>query len=301
MKTVFDNRQLAHVWAQQKQPEGRGSHMFFDGASIFSYGRHFEIARFVTRHKRRAVLVTTRSYSISTSRHVEYVRGALYQLGVPVHYVASIDDAARGADAMHEYYKVRMADALAAAGKARKADLVRMHYERAAGAAADGNAYARWAGRRWRFTAPEMSPQHLDELRHKERAAANRARAAKAAREAADSAKHAERVIDWRNGERVALGGFGYDHPTMLRVNGDEVETSRGARVPVEAARLALLLIGRMRSQKTAWAPAEGAPLFHIGAFTLDAIDPDGNIIAGCHRIEWPELEACGKTLGVFK
>lgn len=31
MRKTFPNRQLAHVWAQQSQPEGRGSNFYFEG------------------------------------------------------------------------------------------------------------------------------------------------------------------------------------------------------------------------------------------------------------------------------
>lgn len=65
-KRVFSSHsQLAHVWAQQTQPGGRASdnRMFFDGKTIFSYGRHWPIAHFITPD---LVLVNSDGKSVST-------------------------------------------------------------------------------------------------------------------------------------------------------------------------------------------------------------------------------------------
>jgi len=42
-RTVFDNYQTAHVWAQQKQPYGRSQNgnLYFEGRAILSYGWHY--------------------------------------------------------------------------------------------------------------------------------------------------------------------------------------------------------------------------------------------------------------------
>jgi hypothetical protein len=79
MKTVFNNQELCHVWASQSQKEGRGSHMFFEGPSIFSYGHHFEIARIV---KPGTVLFTDRGCSVTTSKHKRYARNAVSHMAV---------------------------------------------------------------------------------------------------------------------------------------------------------------------------------------------------------------------------
>src|SRR3954469_7899047 len=90
MKTVFSNSQVAHVWAQQNQASGRSNNgqFYFEGATIFSYGGHFPIARFAgksvqpagSRFIKRVVLYTAADYSITTSRHKSYVQGALHGL-----------------------------------------------------------------------------------------------------------------------------------------------------------------------------------------------------------------------------
>lgn len=76
MKTVFSNSELVHVGASQSQQEGRNSNgsLFFEGATIYSYGRHFSIARFVAPG---VVLFNGSSYSNTTAKHQSDVRRAV--------------------------------------------------------------------------------------------------------------------------------------------------------------------------------------------------------------------------------
>lgn len=69
---------VAHLWANEQQESANGSNFYFDGASIYSYGRHFEVGRIV-RNKRdeKAFLINQCSYSSSTSKHQCYVRHAI--------------------------------------------------------------------------------------------------------------------------------------------------------------------------------------------------------------------------------
>lgn len=73
MKTVFSNRETAHVWAQLNQPEGRSSHgnVYFTGRALYSYGSHY-LTGFIMPDGR--ALINGRNYSISTAKH----RGAAY-------------------------------------------------------------------------------------------------------------------------------------------------------------------------------------------------------------------------------
>lgn len=74
MKTVFPSRELTHVWAAQSQTHGRAAaSIFFDGPAIYSYGRHFCIAKIIGDNR---VLFTTRGYSITTSKHISWVNYA---------------------------------------------------------------------------------------------------------------------------------------------------------------------------------------------------------------------------------
>lgn len=75
MKKVFDSNEVAHIWANQEQNEGRnsGGNFYFKGRTIFSYGEHFPIATIEGQN----VLFTKRTYSNTTAKHLSKVRGAI--------------------------------------------------------------------------------------------------------------------------------------------------------------------------------------------------------------------------------
>ena len=73
-KVLKSHSEVSHVWAQQSQDEGRASRMFFEGKSIYSYGHHFEIARFITSD---IVFFNVRRYSPSTAKHQYKTRSAI--------------------------------------------------------------------------------------------------------------------------------------------------------------------------------------------------------------------------------
>ena len=67
MKTVFSNRELTHVYAQQSQHYGRSSNMFFEGTELYSYGKHYLLAEFIDN---QTVLINDTGYSNTTSKHI---------------------------------------------------------------------------------------------------------------------------------------------------------------------------------------------------------------------------------------
>lgn len=89
MKTRFNNSELTHVWANQTQTHGKGSNMFFEYGTIYSYGYHFKLAQFVqNKQNERCVLINLRSYSNSTSKHQSLVWRSIPQ-NVPFFKVVS--------------------------------------------------------------------------------------------------------------------------------------------------------------------------------------------------------------------
>lgn len=95
MKTVFNNDQVKHVWAQQRQESGRGNgSTSFEGPTLYSYGT--PIANFITQKikqgrkvsERKVCLITTEKYSVSTTRHMPHVSDI--PGGIPVFNVKHI-------------------------------------------------------------------------------------------------------------------------------------------------------------------------------------------------------------------
>lgn len=75
MKTVFSSHaECIHRYFQFTQSHGRAGNVFFDGPALYSYGRHFELARKLSDD---TLLINTRSYSVSTSKHQSIVHRAV--------------------------------------------------------------------------------------------------------------------------------------------------------------------------------------------------------------------------------
>lgn len=300
----MNNRQVAHVWAQQNGRDARGSNFFSAGVSIFSYGAHFEIARFVERRGARAVLFTTRGYSVSTSRHISYARSALHGLDVPVFNVLHLD---RPPLDNFRDYAARVAETAESAARARRNAEWKM--ERAQALADEANAFAEFFGMRQRIARPELTP----ELRARVIAQRERAKKENAEREAKAFAARSkaamefgQQVAEWRKGGALPIPGayfpygrMGFSMPDLLRVRGDVIETSRGAEFPADHGRRAFPLIARVRERGETW--RTNGHSIHLGHFRIDEIDAGGNVRAGCHYVEWSEIEACARALGLVQ
>lgn len=70
MNNKMNNKQVAQAWASQERASGRGSNLYFESGVIYSYGKHFPIARIVPGPDEPVVLFTTKSYSAITARHI---------------------------------------------------------------------------------------------------------------------------------------------------------------------------------------------------------------------------------------
>jgi hypothetical protein len=81
----------------------------------------------------------------------------------------------------------------------------------------------------------------------------------------------------------------------MLRIDGDEVVTSRGARFPISHAKRALAFIRRVREFGQAY--VRNGHTIHLGPYALDRIEPDGTVKAGCHVVSWKEIERIASAL----
>jgi hypothetical protein len=113
----------------------------------------------------------------------------------------------------------------------------------------------------------------------------------------------AERRADWLAGK--GNGRFTDDNGgALLRIRGDlaepetaELETSHGARVPLLHAIKVFRFVKLVRESAGHW--QRNGRTVRVGHYQLDSIDPDG-FNAGCHRINWPEIERVAKLAGVF-
>lgn len=78
MKTVFNNSDLVHTFAQRSQEEGRtpSGGMFFRGDKIYSYGYHYLLGKFIDDN---TIIINNAGYSTSTGQHISMLISATRQ------------------------------------------------------------------------------------------------------------------------------------------------------------------------------------------------------------------------------
>jgi len=287
MRNVLKSSELPHAWAHQTQPSARcAANMSFEGPVIRSYGT--AIARhIVNKRGEKAVLFNDTRYSNSTATHASRIRGALPP-GVPVFWIGN---QARGASlqdcegsASFDYAMQQAAEARAKHDAARTDGNRVFYLGSECGWMKNAAAVAKFYGLRRKVDEKAIERLAAAEVRAK----AADAKARRAAEKARD-AKMAEDVALWMAGENVSAYGFSR---VLLRAEGAEVVTSRGARVPLEdAARtFRFAIVARERG----W--HRNGEVHKVGPYQLDAVNEAG-VVAGCHRIDWTEIERFGKTM----
>lgn len=82
MKKVFTNSAaVIHLFAQRSQDEAKCSNVFFDDKNrIYSYGRHYLLAEFITNEAGdTAILINNAGYSVTTAKHIREITAATRQ------------------------------------------------------------------------------------------------------------------------------------------------------------------------------------------------------------------------------
>lgn len=290
MKTVFKSDEIAHIWAHKSAPHGKSpSNVSFSGDVIYSYstamGRHIE-------HKgKSAIIYNATSYSNTTAK----MQGRLWSAIPSSALVFRVSGQGYGASLrfsakeLFAYYLECAAKQEAAALLPRIRQTTRdSHKAQAASYLEQAKAVAEFYGLR----------KKVDE-KAVERLAASKARAEKRERIAREKREAQERLEQEANYESWKRGIEWKDEyfdarlfPVAFRVEGDELVSTLGARVPLQAARVAYRFAMSKRGQE--W--RENGETCPVGHYRLNAINEHG-IVAGCHRITWAELERLASIL----
>lgn len=298
MKTVFKNsEELSHVWANKLQAEGRtpersggmfasGKHIstFFDGDLYFSYGRHYCLARHLPGGY---VAINSVGSTVTTNRQKQEVLRATWHLKQI--YVAD-PDCHPGREKTQLAIDRMIADAAKAKETGNRPSLL----ARAVRVAEHYNTFCDLVGAPTaKIEPPVTDPKHLEQVRAVLREQAKQEKARKKAREEYLAKAKAEQIADWRKG---LIDHVPYGAATMLRVIGDEVQTSRGARIPAEDARrlwpIILRVVGGTKDYEVGMS---------LGGYRLTKIRRDGSIVVGCHDIPAAEIEGVARVLGFLK
>ncbi len=300
----MNNQMVAHNWANQTNKGKRGSNFFYDGKSIYSYGYHFEVGRIVETEKgNEIVLLNNASYSVSTNRHQSYARQAcnhIESFTLPLNKDARLPFTNYNFVEFFNHYGNIVIESSKKAMRSRKyGDL---HLKDAVKAVDDWNKLRSYfpslcEGIK-RLTLP--SDIQIKKLNDKDKAERAKERKEKQARiEREENA--------WLNYEQNYVSGTARCLLRQRMINSnrngnqsfapesrlvDEVETSQGARVPLQDAKLFFNAIKRFKDS-----PKTCLDRFKVGNFRLSNLTPKGANI-GCHFIAWSEMERFANQMG---
>jgi len=325
MAQVHDNGMVAHIWAHASQESARShnGNFWFEGDTIYSY--RTPLARIhVAPNGDKIALRTSETYSVTTSgKHEPAISRALNygcyikDFSVPSIGIAggrlggstTIDHAANVAFLVKAYEDAK--------GKTRRArelwqsvdaSLLRPYDELKAYCDTfeiafpdvflqdDIAAIVKFRADR---EAKNATPAAIAK-REKARESAERRKAEKARIEALNRfEREKEMRTRWLEGGSIWGGTIRTaTNGPLLRVKGDNLETSLGATVPLSHAVKAFRFVKLVRESGKPW--SRNGKTVRVGHFQVDAIDIDGNMRAGCHFIEWPEIERIARAIGVF-
>lgn len=272
MKTVFQNASdCIHAYAQRPNDPtayGRSGNVYFEGGSLYSYGRHYELAKWIDNE---TVLIDNRGYSTTTAKHIGKAQHALSQY----RRFYTLD-----ADTEHVRQKLEYNRKLLA--KARKPEiyingstaLIERHVQ-----------YLDHVGKPIDPSLYELI-QHFTSDGMKERISADRERIEQQRK--ADERKRQENARRYREAFNTyepygifrAATGADYD---LIRFKQDDpttVETSQNVKTPYVVA---LEAFNRLKR-------AELIQGQHVAGYTVHAIEPE-YIRIGCHRFFITDLE----------
>jgi hypothetical protein len=289
-KQVFRTGEIAHLWANRKQESARNpsKNFYFEGDTIYSYGSHFPIARHIND---KVIFFTTRSYSNTTSKHINHVKYAIPNNKIFL-LVEDVRDTPKNFSHL-EYYVRKMVEAEKKMQKSMTYGSIHQgQFHRFQ------NLFENYK-KAFKFGAKELTNQvgklaksvdnPGEKLLERWKRAEERAKYRSEHREEIyklreANAKHSEalRINEWR--ENTSISAHTYQ-PMFLRVNGDKIETIAGARVSLESAKILFKMIQEKRDIKG----------HNIEGYTV--ISLNGELHIGCHHIPLSEINRIAKQL----
>lgn len=247
MRTTLRNTdEAAHVWAAQTQEHGKAGNVFFEGPTLYSYGRHFPVAKIYTVEETgdRIALFNPARYSVSTAKHQSAARAAWRGNGEAIAAAVNLWPGSRFDDVR----AITQAQLDEIRAKQAELDAANQEAEKEA---------KRAAARRKRERAKQAKLE-AEELRR----------------------TFPDRLAAWQAGELDThrMPEFrDYGHAVQLRYidGGRRIETSRRAVVPTRAA---LALWNR-------YTAAEDIAGEAVGPYTVNRATAE-TVVIGCHMLQ---------------
>lgn len=304
MQTTFKNAMVAHIWAQQSQERGHSGNwsFYFEKETIYSYRDTFPLARFVTigkgKNKRRCVLITSEGYSHTTDVHRGLVKGAIPS-SVPEFLMPGllIDPTEEGAKKkIRAFYNGLIQERLTKAARARTEK--EWHLTKAEDLRKMAQSFSDFF--KWGWKVPELNvdPEvnaDLEAIKENLKIQAAKDKRKKDRRCAEQRKQSQDLFIAWRDGlQPVCPVSHRPDDGTdLLTVCRDRILTSQRAEIPVAHAARVYKALKAIKAR----VPQPVTCSIRVGHFTIEAMDGQGTITAGCHKIKWEEIERIAQIL----
>lgn len=278
MKTVFTNSEIFHVYAQQSQSEGRANSVFFYNTKIYSFGYHYLLGEFIeNKAGQTAILINDSGYSVSTQKHISYLRSATQQYK---QFFTTQTDVELVLQSIEENVKKLIT--------ARKKELYIIPSQNLFESL---NEFIVWKGDKLTVKTEEykkivklmkvINGANLQEYIEKE-GKRIKADAKKAAKK--EAVRIAENLQKFYNYETDRIYNSEQDYVRISK-DGENVETSQTVKVSRKEAKILYSLIQAKKDIKG----------FRIGGYTVISIN--GTLTIGCHHINIESINRIGGQL----
>ena len=285
MKRVYSTSlQVAHLYANQSQSDARCHNTHFNGLAYYSYST--QIAQLHTRHGKNLLLIDSYSYSITTTKHIGDLRHA-FSGDVKILRTPSVTPSLGDHEKNRDHFLKLVAEAVDKSTRARINKAAHIAYANLV--IEDAHYYSGFFELNWELPATIYQAADALEKVQIARAAAREQQIAK------KKIEQLEALENWTIGGNNL--GFSYFNELRLRIAGDEIQTSQGARIPVAEAVRIWPVLKRLHDKKTDHIFEKGGQL---GSYTVRHF-LDNTLVVGCHNIPYSEIERMAVQLGLLE
>jgi hypothetical protein len=286
MKTKYSsNRELIHVWAHDSSPEimKQANSVTCHNDILYSYST--AIGQIVNND---TVIYNTASYSNTTSKHQSLMRSATSHYSNRIYLNIDKYDLNHLIFSQNSFNELILNPNMAKASeylvKASRSKKYKDHYNMEAISIFDNL-------RRYAILFNlECSLPNVDDLTESAIKADKEAKALEKIRRAERIKEQAEALENWRNGLDVR----NHFEITALRIKDDVIETSRGARIPLEHAIKFWGLIKAWHEKGTSYVKSNHS--IHLGNYAVNRFEND-ILTVGCHQIPYSEIQNIANQL----
>lgn len=308
IKKVFGSSdQVLHLWANQSQDSARSSNVFFEGDTVYSYGRHYKLGQIVKYKGKTVALINTTGYSVTTAKHIRSAQQATsHLLQVDVSRDFDIEKAmklqkseiqcrllahfkrlkvGKGESWSNEYSDRMLVEDHNKLCESLKLSKYKVKVTPKYIKEYNAHIQARLK-REQELNSPEMIAKRDAKKIARDEARKQVAEIERAARLVKDQ----HEIEAWKYSGGQLTYAVRNIYPNIIRVKGDIVQTSGGAEVSLTEARALLSKIVR----------SEAKYGDVIGSFTFNRVE-DNIVTIGCHNLDLEQAKTVLNPLRIVK